>query len=137
MVAEAIALISLDTNVAARLLLRDDADQTAIAEAILDGASFFISHGVLMELGWVLRSVAGWNRAQINQGIRLLLSLPGADIEVPTLVQWALERHLAGADWADMLHLIANRKSEAFVTFDMGIDAAAGPETPVPIRTLG
>ena len=65
-----------------------------------------------------------------------MLSLPGAEVELPSLIQWALERHLAGADWADMLHLIANRKSEAFVTFDRDIEQAAGPDSPVLVRTL-
>jgi predicted nucleic-acid-binding protein len=134
--AEASHLIAIDTNIAARFLLRDDAVQTAIADATLDVDAFFVSHTVLMELGWVLRSAAGWNRMQINQAIRLLLSLPGAKVEVPGLINWALEQHLAGADWPDMLHLIANRKSEAFVTFDRSIEIAAGADTPVSVRTL-
>lgn len=85
--------------------MRDDAVQTAIADATLNVEAFFVSHGVLMELGWVLRSAAGWDRVQINQAMRLLLSLPGATVDMPGLINWALERHLAGADWADMLHL--------------------------------
>jgi predicted nucleic-acid-binding protein len=116
--------------------LHDDAAQAAVAAATLDAGEFFVSHGVLMELGWVLRSGAGWDRGQINNAVRLLLSLPGAKVELPGLVDWALERHLAGADWADMLHLIASRKSEAFVTFNRGIEEAAGHDAPVVVRTV-
>ncbi len=117
--------------------MRDDALQTAIADAALNGDPFLVSHGVLMELEWVLRRAAGWNRGQVNEAIRLLLSLPGATVEVPGLINWALGQHLAGADWADMLHLVGSRKAEAFLTFDRGIEASAGPETPLPVRSLG
>ena len=137
MATEVRILIAIDTNVAARFLMRDDTVQTAIADNVIGYQAFFISHGVLMELGWVLRSAAGWNRVEINQAIRLLLSLPGANVELPGLINWALEQHLAGGDWADMLHLVANRRSDAFHTFDTAIEGAAGNKAPVPVKTLG
>lgn len=48
----------------------------------------------------------------------------------------ALDRYAAGADWADMLHLIDSAGREAFLTFDRRAGTHAGSETTVPIEIV-
>src|SRR5438309_78813 len=63
---------AVDTNVVVRLLARDDADQTAAADAFVRGGAW-VSLLVLMETAWVLRSVYERTPAQIAAGLGLLL----------------------------------------------------------------
>ncbi len=53
------------------------------------------------------------------------------------MVHWAIGRSAKGADIADMIHIAASRHQAAFATFDRGVARAAGPDSPVPVETLG
>ena len=63
---------AIDTNVLVRILVRDDPDQAAAADAFIGGGAW-VSLLVLMETAWVLRSVYERTSAQIAAGIELLL----------------------------------------------------------------
>jgi predicted nucleic-acid-binding protein len=63
---------AIDTNVVVRILVRDEPDQTAVADAFVVGGAW-VSLLVLMETAWVLRSVYERTSAQIAAGIELLL----------------------------------------------------------------
>lgn len=64
---------AIDTNVLLRLLARDDARQTAAAEAfVADGA--WVSHLVLAEAVWVLAAVYGRTPRQLIPALDALLS---------------------------------------------------------------
>jgi predicted nucleic-acid-binding protein len=64
---------AVDTNVLVRLVTRDDARQTASAEAFVT-AGGWVSHLVLVETTWVLDSVFGLNHAQIVVAVEMLLN---------------------------------------------------------------
>lgn len=126
---------AVDTNVVVRLIVKDDSEQRAAARALLrDG--IFVSHAVLMEAEWVLRSVYGFDRQTIGEALSDLLALAGVDTADTELLRWALDRYRAGADWADMLHLIDARGKGAFVTFDRDLARSAGPDAPTAVRLL-
>ena len=128
-------MIAVDTNVVVRLIMADDKAQLAAVKTRLP-EGFFISHGVLMEVEWVLRSSYRLPPDEINRVLRALLDLN--EIRIPRLsfVHWALDRHSAGADLADMLHLIAATGCSSFLTFDKGLVEATRAEMPIDVELL-
>ena len=126
---------AIDTNVLLRFVAGDDPEQEALAAACIS-EGVFVSHGVLMEAEWVLRRSYGWSRKSINAALLSLLALQEVETELPDQLQWALDRHAAGADWADMLHLVAARRQSGFATFDRKL-ARAALKPPVPVELLG
>jgi predicted nucleic-acid-binding protein len=128
-------MIAADTNVVIRLIMADDkAQYEAVKKRLPEG--LFISHGVLMEVEWVLRSSYRLGREQVNHALGLLLSLD--EIRIPKLssVLWALDQHGEGADLADMLHLIAAVGCSSFLTFDKGILEATKTDKPIEVELL-
>lgn len=124
---------AVDTNVVARFILQDDPVQSQQAvECIAQGV--FVSESVLMETEWVLRSVALWKRARVNDALSIFLAVESVAVARPADLAWALDRHRGGADWADMLHLIAVRGHDAFLTFEKNL--RAGKDAPVPVEVL-
>jgi predicted nucleic-acid-binding protein len=126
---------AIDTNVVLRVILWDDPVQSPVATACVE-AGVFVSDGVLMETEWVLRSQVKWRRIQVNDALKAFLALATVSIAQPERIAWALDRHRRGADWADMLHLIAARGNHAFITFDADVGKYAGNEPPVPVQVL-
>jgi predicted nucleic-acid-binding protein len=49
-------------------------------------------------------------------------------------VRWAIERFAAGADFADMIHIVAARGAVAFVSFESRLSKLAGTASPMPIE---
>ena len=60
-------MIALDTNVLARWILRDDAEQAEIAESVLSGPCW-VGATVFLELGWVLLNSA---KIVSRRGVRI------------------------------------------------------------------
>jgi predicted nucleic acid-binding protein len=78
-----------DTNVLVRLIVRDDAQQTAAAEEFArDG--IWVSHIVLAELAWVLESVYDFLPAQIADLVAMLLDNPSLAFQDVDVVVAAL-----------------------------------------------
>jgi predicted nucleic-acid-binding protein len=128
-------VIAVDTNVIIRIVTGDDPLQTPIARALV-ARRVFISHSVLMETEWVLRSYYRWGRSDIAEAFDDLLNLQGVHVLHGEALFWALDRYRLGADWADMLHLIACRGTESFHTFDRSLIRDAGDAAPVPVEFL-
>lgn len=126
---------AVDTNVVARFIMQDDPVQSQqAAECVAQGV--FVSESVLMETEWVLRSVTLWERMRINDALSTFLAVEAVAVARPADLAWALDRHRDGADWADMLHLIAARGHDAFVSFDRKLPKRVGSEPPVPVQVL-
>lgn len=89
-----------------------------------------------METEWVLRRRYRWSRGRINDAFVQFLSLGQIETSVRHDLFWALDRHLAGADWADMLHLLAARGRTSFATFDRKLAKAVGADTPISVTLL-
>ena len=128
-------MIAVDTNVLLRFLLADDPHQTKIADDRV-AAGIFVSHGVLMETEWVLRAAYRVKRARIADLLAQLIELDSVETEDRDTLYWALDRYRRGADWADLLHLIACRARPAFATFDRSLAKEAGPDAPVAVQLL-
>lgn len=126
---------AIDTNILVRYLVRDDVVQAGQAEAILSTACF-LPLTVLLETVWLLASRYSLSRSQIAQALQEVLKLSSVATQDDAVVAWAIERFGAGADFADMIHLLSAHSASSFVTFDRKLARLAGAGAPLPIETL-
>ena len=78
-----------DTNVLVRLLVRDDPQQVAQAQAFVAGGAW-VSHVVLAETAWVLDTIYGMGADEIAHAIEMLLNQQDLVLEDPQTVAAAL-----------------------------------------------
>lgn len=103
---------AVDTNVLVRLIVRDDADQVARAEAfVAQGA--WVSLPVLVEAVWILKSVYGLSRRRIGTVLDMLvehdrLTLQDEDAVRRACATFARER---SAGFSDCLIVEVARKT--------------------------
>jgi predicted nucleic-acid-binding protein len=128
-------MIAVDTNVIVRFLVGDDPHQTVLARRTV-ARGIFVSHGVLMEAEWVLRTAYRLTAVWIADAFLDLVDLDCVQTDDPDLLRWAIDRYRTGADWADMLHLIAGRAHAGFATFDRALPRQAGVDAPVGIEVV-
>ena len=101
---------ALDTSVLARWLLNDDPKQSAIAEQVL-AQRVWVSQTVMLELGWVLFKALQLPRPVVAAMLQQIVELDTVEVENCDALDWAISRFQRGADWADMIHIAADRKS--------------------------
>lgn len=111
---------SIDTNILVRIIAESESEQAETAQAIVS-AGVNVPLTVLLEVAWTLRSRYNFERMRLNNALVALLNIPEIHVEDEAAIRAALELHRGGADIADVIHLVAARGSEAFVTFDKGV----------------
>ncbi len=111
-------MISVDTNVLARLIVNDNPEQGKRAAMLLKREDIFVAKTVLLELEWVLRGAYRIDRATILKALLGVLGLPNVTAEDSARVAAALSYYEAGLDFADALHLASGIVADRFVTFD-------------------
>ncbi len=127
-------MIALDTNILARFVLSDDAEQAAAARTILGGLSQdnpgYVCREVVLELVWVLDRVHRLGRAEVARTVTILLESRELVFETAERVATALSHYAAGGPgFADRMILLAARDAGAgLVTFDAGLARVAGEE---------
>lgn len=126
---------AVETNVVLRFLAQDDPVQAPIATALIL-AGVFIPSTVILETAWVLRSRYRLSRDEICGGLRNLLLLAGVVTPYRDRVLWALDRHEAGADFPDMLHVAVAGDVEVLLTFDKKAARDATVDGPIPVEQL-
>ena len=125
-------MIAVDTNVLARLLLRDDETQYRKAVRLFgDGRDYTAPPTVMLELVWVLGSY-GYSREEIAAALNSLLELPNFKPKSRAAIGTALSWYEAGTDFGDALHLAMSNGDDAFVTFDERLVKRAGRSGLVP-----
>ena len=98
-------MITLDTNLLARLLLADDKRQHARVVQLLAGTQEFTAPvTALLELVWVLE-VNSLAASDIVRGLNLLLGLPNFKPQQADALRQAMAAYAQGLDFADALHL--------------------------------
>lgn len=113
--------ISVDTNVLARAVLFDDAEQARAAVDLLKAASLIaVSLPCLCELVWILRRGAKLSKDDVAATIRDLLAAGNVAMNRPA-VEAGLAILEAGGDFADGVIAYEGRwlGGETFVSFDM------------------
>lgn len=115
---------AVDTNVLARFLLEDDADQSARAKAIVE-AGVWIPSTVALELEWLLRGYYRFSADRVAAVFDVLLRLRTVRFEHPERIVTALRGLGAGMDFADAFHLASAEGQGGFATFDKSLVRAA------------
>ncbi|HXN47353.1 MAG TPA: type II toxin-antitoxin system VapC family toxin [Bryobacteraceae bacterium] len=118
-------MTAVDTNVVVRLLTGDDAKQAAAARALFAAEPIWIAKTVLLETGWVLRSLYGFDTGAIRDALRGLLGLENVRVEDAAAVVAALTLTESGLDLADAMHLSSRPAGARFVSFDKAFVARA------------
>jgi predicted nucleic-acid-binding protein len=119
-------MIALDTNLLARLLLRDDKHQHARVLQLMGGPQDFTAPvTAMLELVWVLE-VNGCDRAEIVRGLTLLLGLANFKPQQPEALRQALLSYAQGLDFADALHLALSHGCQGLASFDKALGRKAG-----------
>lgn len=131
-------MIAVDANVLLRLIVADDPCQLGIARQFVTTERTFVPITVTLECEWVLRSFYKYRPRDIAVAIEALTRLEQVTFEHVDGVRWALDRLVAGADFADMIHIVQGgvARAAAFATFDEGIADEAGSAPLLPVRTL-
>jgi predicted nucleic-acid-binding protein len=128
-------MLAVDTNLIVRYLTRDDPQQFAQAEAIIEGPEpVFVTLTVVLETEWVLRNSYRYGRARVLDALRAFAGLPNVALEDPTSMSEALDRAEQGKDLADALHLVKAQACAGFITFDQHFVATAAALSPIPVR---
>jgi predicted nucleic-acid-binding protein len=128
---------AVDTNLLVRALVRDDAAQSAAAEAVLANEPVFIPVTVMLELEWVLRSRYGFEPDKLSQAFTLLCALPNVTVGEAAAVRQAAARLAKGWDFADALHHALSEGCVDFLSFDDHLvkrAARSSPRALPPIR---
>ncbi len=127
---------AVDTNLVVRWIIGDDPEQTGRATAVFEQETY-ISLTVLIETVWVLSGRRyGLNRTLVADLLDRIVRARSVTIEHEASLPWAIDRYRAGADFADMIHLIAAATADRFVTFDRRLVTQAGEIAPLAIETL-
>jgi predicted nucleic-acid-binding protein len=119
-------VLGLDANVMARLVLADDARQTQQALAALEAAQaagemLVLSLPTVLELEWVLRSLARLDKARVLRVLRGLLEVPALHIEHEQVLEQALYAYDQNrADFAECLFAAHYQRMgcRSMLTFD-------------------
>lgn len=119
-------MIALDTNLLARLLLRDDKKQhERVLQLLASKQDFTAPVSVMLELVWVLE-VNGCSTPDIVRGLSLLLGLPNFKAQQVDALRQTLLGYAQGLDFADALHLALSHASQELATFDKAFARKAG-----------
>jgi len=111
-------MTAVDTNVVVRLLTQDDSRQAAAAKSLFSAGPIWIAKTVLLETGWVLRSVYGFDESAIRDAFTKLLGLKNVHTEDKASMADALALTADGIELADAIHLSSRPPGAAFVSFD-------------------
>ena len=111
-------MTAVDTNVLVRLLTGDDPKHADAAKSLFAAGPIWIAKTVLLETGWVLRSLYGFEDAAIVDAFTKLLGLDDVHAEDESSVAAALSLVAHGIELADALHLSSRPPGATFVSFD-------------------
>jgi len=111
-------MIAVDTNVVVRLLTRDNPKQAAAAKSLFAAGPIWIAKTVLLETGWVLRSLYGFDESAIRNAFTKLLGLKNVHTENKPSMAAALALTVDGIELADAIHLSSRPPGAIFVSVD-------------------
>lgn len=111
-------MVAVDTNVVVRLLTGDDPRQEAAARSLFATEPVWIAKTVLLETGWVLRTLYGFQEHEIREAFTRLLGLRNVWAEDEASVAAALALTAHGVELADAMHLSSRPPGASFVSFD-------------------
>jgi predicted nucleic-acid-binding protein len=111
-------MIAVDTNVVVRLLTGDDPKQAAAAKSLFAAGPIWIARTVLLETGWVLDSLYGFDKGAVRDAFTKLLGLKNVHTEDKPSMVAALALTAHGIELSDAMHLSSRPPGAIFVSFD-------------------
>lgn len=119
----------VDTNILLRLFVRDDDEQhqrslRVLEAATADGEALFVSHVVLVELCWSLRSAYRYSLQQIDMVVVSILNSDAFVVQQRDRVVAALDMPSTGVGLAD--RLIASINTDEGCITTLTYDRRAG-----------
>ena len=116
-------MISVDTNVLVRIFVNDESDRSQIEKArqtVKNHNRVYISHIVLVETVWVLKSLYGFPKKQIVETLEHLVNNQAFVLESETLCRDALILYRGtNVSFSDAMILVNSRqKGYSLLTFD-------------------
>jgi predicted nucleic-acid-binding protein len=114
-------MTAVDTNVVVRLLTQDDPKQAAASKALFAAGPIWIAKTVLLETGWVLRSLYGFDETAVSDAFMKLLGLKNVRTEDKASMAEALALTAHGIELADAIHMSSRPPGAAFVCFDRSL----------------
>jgi predicted nucleic-acid-binding protein len=111
-------MTAVDTHVLVRLLTGDEPRQAAAARSLFASGPIWIAKTVLLETGWVLRSLYGFEASAIRDAFTKLLGLKNVRTEDESSGAAALALTARGIELADAMHLSSRPPGAAFISFD-------------------
>jgi predicted nucleic-acid-binding protein len=103
-------MTAVDTNVVVRLLTADNPKQAAAARSLFRSGPIWIAKTVLLETGWVLRSLYGYDDSAVQDAFVNCSASRMYTSKMNHLSQTALALTVHGIEFADALHLTAGRR---------------------------
>jgi predicted nucleic-acid-binding protein len=100
------------------LLTQDDPQQAAAARALFAAGPIWIAKTVLLETGWVLRSLYGFDESAIRDAFTKLLGLKNVHTEDKASMAAARSLTVHGIELADAMHWSSRPAGAVFVSFD-------------------
>jgi predicted nucleic-acid-binding protein len=86
--------------------------------ALFAGGPIWIAKTVLLEAGWVLRSLYGFEASAIRTAFTKLLGLKNVHVEDESSLAAALALTASGIELADAMHLSSRPPGAKFVSFN-------------------
>ncbi|TVP81687.1 MAG: type II toxin-antitoxin system VapC family toxin [Puniceicoccaceae bacterium] len=107
-------IVSIDTNVLVRFLVKDGGatEQCRFAKQLFERHAVFIPESVFLETEWVLRAVYSVPRGEIHSAFTKLLNLARVLLPDRLVLNQVLTYFEYGFDFADALHLVRSEDHE-------------------------
>ena len=111
-------MISIDTNILLRYLLKDDPALFPRALDIIAANDCFVSRAALAEVVYTLESYYRSSRAKIGRALDALLSLQRVSIEDGAVTERAVSWYKGGMDFGDAMIAASSHRVARIDTFD-------------------
>lgn len=111
-------MISIDTNIVLRYLLKDDPVLSPQALELIVSNDCFITRAALTEVVYTLESYYRSARTDISRALGALFNLQRVSIEDRAVTERALNWYNGGMDFGDAMIAAASHGAARIVTFD-------------------
>ena len=122
-------MLAVDTNVLVRLIIGDNARQTAVADRFIEHGAW-VSVLAVAEAAWVLRTIYKQSNADIAAAVEMLLDHKDLVLQDSDVVEAALElyksRPALGFSDCLMLHIARKAGHRPLGTFDRALGSVEG-----------
>jgi predicted nucleic-acid-binding protein len=111
-------MISIDTSILLRYLLKDDQLLSPRALAIITGNDCFVSRAALTEVVYTLESYYRSPRADICRALEALLAVKRVTVEDPAVTERTISWYKGGMDFGDAMIAASSHQCLRVDTFD-------------------